>query len=186
MKKKIYIIAGVALLAVIVLLAAILINNNDDPAAEVIVHEENGTQVLNETPAQSESAKTPELRLNAHTEKGDIVEIDTTYCTLSFPFAYSDLVEEELVDNSERTAIDFYAVLGNERYPIYTVSFCAEGDIVLGTLQLDGWDCEVRASIAAEATGLEGDDMISFHAAQETFNDIWNSLVANENFTPAQ
>ncbi len=183
MKKRIYIIAGVVLLAVIALLAVIILGEDDAPAAEVIVHEGGSTQSLSEDPAQPER---PALSLNAHTEKGDVVEIDTTYCTLSFPFAYSDLIEEELVDKDGRTAIDFYAVLENERYPIYTVSFSGEGDIALGTLHLDGWDCEVRASIADEATELDGDNMISFRAAQETFNDVWNSLVANENFIPAQ
>jgi len=181
-KKQLWLIAGVALIAAIVLLTVIL-GGGESPAAEVIVHDVEGTQASTEP--QSKTAL-PALSLKEYREQDELVELVTTYGTISYPYAFSDLIEEEFIDEPERKAIEFFAALGGTRYPVYTVSFTGGGSIPLGTLRLGEADCEVTADINEASASLEGDDLVSFRAAQETFNDVWASMTANENFTPAQ
>ena len=177
-KKRLCLIAIIVLAVAVCVLAFFL--NSEEETAEVIVYDPESTIAL---PTQSSY---PALQLLERRENGDMIELVTTYCTLRFPYAFSDLVVQEVTDQNGRIAIDFYAALGGERYPVYTVSFSGGGDIPLGMLKVDAVTFEVSAKFHEDTADLQGDDMISFCAAQETFNDIWASLEANENFTSAQ
>lgn len=177
-KKLIYLIAGVAVaFAAIVLL--LVFSGDKEAEDELIVHDIESTQ-------ESAATQHPALTLLERKEHDDVVELVTSYCTLSFPYAFSDLVVEEVVDEDGRIAIDFYAALGGSKYPIYTISFSGEGEIPLGSIEVDGETFEMTAKFFEDAADLQGDDVISFHAAQETFNDVWHSLEANGNFSSAQ
>ena len=177
-KKRLCLIAGIVL--VIAVCALLFFLNSEKNETEVIVYEPESIVAL------PTSASHPALQLLERRENGDMIELVTTYCTLRFPYAFSDLVVQEVTDQDGRLAIDFYAALGGERYPVYTVLFSGGGNIPLGTLQVDDVTFEVSANFHEDTANLQGDDMVSFCAAQETFNDIWASLEANENFTSAQ
>ena len=177
-KKRLCLIAGIVL--ALAVCALLFLPKSEKKSAEVIVHEPNDALTLPTQPSH------PALQLVERRENGDMIELVTTYCTLRFPYAFSDLVVQEITDQDGRIAIDFYAALGGERYPVYTVLFSGGGNIPLGTLQVDDVTFEVSANFHEDTANLQGDDMVSFCAAQETFNDIWASLEANENFTSAQ
>ncbi len=157
-----------------------------ETAREVTVYEVETTRAT-ETDSYTETQELPsaDLVLLEHTESGQI-DIVTAYCTLSFPDAYRDLLEVKFVDDGMRGALDFYARLTVGSYPAFTVSFSGKGESRLGTLEFEGGQLDVYVTFAEESGDLSEDDRLSFRAAQEQFNEIWESLTANERFSPVE
>lgn len=129
-----------------------------------------------------------ELVIQTVEEQGDVVVVSTSYCTLKYPFAFSDLIHVDAVTGESGAALEFTTVLEGVEADLFTLHFGGEGNHLLGTLTLG----EEKKAVDVWVTFHEVSDALSsnyystFYAAQETFNDVVVSLAENENFTPAE
>ena len=118
-------------------------------------------------------------------EQGDVVVVKTTYCTLEYPFAFSDLIRIEADGFGNYAQMVFSAFVGEEEVKLYTLYFNRAVGIPLGNLTVDGVEYTVTAEIHDLVYANE-DNRLTYQAAQETFNDVAMSLEKNGNFRAAQ
>lgn len=145
---------------------------------------------LNQTPENDktdgttagETSGIQELLLESVTEQGDAVLVVTTYGTVKYPYAFSDLLSVEAETFEKYAVLDFGATIDGTMHKLYKLMFNSEEGMLIGTLQKDGETYVVTAQFY-EMSGVSGDSVITFNAAQETFNDVVNSLSENEGFT---
>lgn len=175
-QRKVLTIACVAASAVLVLLIVVLacLNQGKGP--------ENVGPGANEDTMAGATSSVKELLVESVTEQGDAVIVVTTYGTVKYPYAFSDLISVEAETFADHAALDFLAEIEGEKHKLYTLTFHVEEGMVVGTLEIDGETYLVTAQFHG-AAGLSDDSMVTFYAAQETFNDVVNSLSDNEGFT---
>ena len=180
------IVLGVVLALLIVLLVCL----DHDKAPEMSMPE--NTEAAATTPTEEATEEITEavpegkaLLVESVEEEEDTVIVVTTYVTVKYPYAFSDLMSVEAQTFEDHAALEFGANIGQTTYKAYTLYFNgSEEGMPVGTLQLDGETYVVTAQFH-DVTGLGKDDMTTFYAAQETFNDVVNSLAENEGFTAA-
>ena len=188
-QRKVLTTVSIVLSVILVLLIILLVGLNREQTPEVSVPDT--TEATVETPTEEateeitqEVSKTKELVVESVTEQEETVIVDTTYVTVKYPYAFSDLMSVEAETFEDHAALEFGAVIAETTYKAYTLYFDGEEGMPVGTLQLDGETYVVTAQFH-EVSGVGKDDMTTFYAAQETFNDVVNSLSENEGFTAA-
>lgn len=117
-------------------------------------------------------------------EQGDQMVVSTSYCQVKYPYAFSDLIQVEAVNEEKGAALVFFSVIEGVRTDLYTISFGGTADIQLGTLKVGADTVAVRAQICKADEKLDQELQYVFVAAQETFNDVVASLSENSSFTP--
>lgn len=127
-----------------------------------------------------------ELTVNAVLEQGNQVRVETSYGTVCFPFAFSDVIQVEAKNLGSVTALCFYADLHSSTHQLFTLWFNREEHIPLGDLIMDGKEVSVTAELFEAPSKLGQGEQNTFLAAQECFNDVVASLYEVEGFTPAQ
>lgn len=127
-----------------------------------------------------------QLEIQRIEEQGDVVVVTTNYCRVTYPYAFSDLVQVEQINSDEKVALRFYAVVSGKRMELYELVFGGEGSAPLGMLILNGKALPLTANFYKPAADISENDRIAFVAAQETFNDVALSLEDNAHFTPAE
>lgn len=127
----------------------------------------------------------PELKIESIEEQSENTVIKTSYCTITFPSMFYDLIKVDEYFGDGTGCIIFSAYIGNGYETVYTLIFNSETGIDIGTLKLDGVDDPIRVSVNfyEPSEGLSDDALAGFYAAQETFNDVVVSLEKNEGFT---
>ena len=117
------------------------------------------------------------------------MQVETPYCDLTIPFAFSELVAVERAQGEDADSYVFYAVLENRSVPVYTIHFIpGDGTMpgeLFGTLKTDDGTVRVLYEAFDPDESLQGDDLESFYTAQETINDVFTSLQAASGFTAA-
>lgn len=168
--------------AILVLLIAVLLILGRDKAPEEVVP---GTTT--EAPVTEIRSNVKAMLVESIQEEGDTVIVQTTYGTVKYPYAFSDLVIVEAQTFENHAVLEFKAELDGTEYKLYTLTFAldrGEEGIPVGELPVDGKTYVVTA-LFHDVTGLDDDNMVTFYAVQETFNDVVNSLSENEGFTAA-
>lgn len=122
-----------------------------------------------------------ELLVQNVTKQDNMVLVETTYGTVRYPFAFSDIMSVEAENHGNYAALEFSAMIDGETYKLYTLYFNSEDGVPVGTLRYDSETYVVTAEFH-DASGISDLNMVTFYAAQETFNDVINSLSENENF----
>lgn len=151
-----------------------------------------GTQNTTTTvkPPETDAPEVPpikELTVLSVEEQGDAVLVNTSYCTLRYPYAFSDLIGVEAVTEKDRAALKFTANISGAIVELYTLRFDHADGIPVGTLTVDGEDSSFTVTVvfAEAAQSLSQESLTTFYAVQETFNDVVVSLAENAGFTPA-
>jgi len=165
------VVLGVVLALLIVM--AVCLSQNKTP----------GNDKTDDTTAAGTSGM-KELLVESVTEQKDAVLVVTTYGTVQYPYAFSDLLSVEAETFEEYAVLDFSATIDGAVHKLYKLIFNGEEGVPIGTLQNDGETYVITAEFY-EMSGVSGDAVITFNAAQETFNDVVNSLFDNEGFTAA-
>jgi hypothetical protein len=127
-----------------------------------------------------------ELKIDAVQEQGNQVLVQTSYGTVCFPFAFSDVIQAEAKNLGGATALCFYAKIDRDTHKLLTLWFNRDEYIPIGTLLVDGKEVSVTAELFEAPFGLEQGERNTFLAAQECFNEMVASLYEMEGFTPAQ
>lgn len=152
--------------------------------AESTPHTETGpSQQIQQTTAPVEQ---PPLTVESVTEEGGRIVVNSSWCTVAYPFAFADLLRVNAGQIMGSPALCFTAVIGGEEYAVFDICF-GRGDILLGELELPvtGEKIQVRADLHKAPEGLTEGQLSSFLAAQECFNDVSASLMEHPGFTPA-
>ena len=165
------VVLGVVLALLIVI--AVSLGQNKTPGTD-----ETKDTTAGETPGENE------LLVESITEQKDVVIVVTTYGTVKYPYAFSDLLSVEAETFDEYAVLEFSATIGDKVHKLYKLIFNGEEGMPIGTLQKNGETYVITAEFY-EMNGISGDGIITFNAAQETFNDVVNSLSENEGFTAA-
>ena len=144
-----------------------------------------------ETEEGAETEPAPEdnqkLKVLSTVEQGEQVIVTTTYGTFSYPYAFSDLLVFEAVADSEDEKLDFYADVNDKKLHLFTLWFGGSEGFAVGTLKHpeSGESVTVSVVFGEEPEGLSEDELISYYAAKELFNDIEQSLAENEGYVRA-
>ena len=129
-------------------------------------------------------AEIQKLEITSSVQDGDRMLVSTTYGTVYYSAAFSDMIYVEAGNHGNYTQLDFKVVINGETKPIYSLLFERNSGIPVGTLTVNGNRYMVTAVIHSPE-GVGEADRLSFYAAQETFNDVMNSLAENSGFVPA-
>ncbi len=125
------------------------------------------------------------LTIESIEEQGDKMVVTTSYCQVKYPYAFSDLIQVEAVNDAQGARLVFFATIEGTRADLYSLCFGETDNILLGTLKVGGNTVTVSTELFQAGQGLDKDLQYVFVAAQETFNDVAASLSENGNFTPA-
>lgn len=182
--------AFIAVLAVIILILIIVVvimlcsrgtgnGDNSTPSGDAVTDHPIASDPLNDEIAL------PELKIDSIEERDNAVLITTSYCTMSYPSAYHELIAADVYYGDGTGCIIFSAITSVGNQTAYSLLFNNESGNEIGKLKLDGVDEAIRVSVVfypAPET-LSGEELTNYYAAQETFNDIVVSLEKNEGFS---
>jgi len=146
------------------------------------------TETTVAVPDEMEQMTFVPLELEKIEQQEDRMVVYTSYAVLDYPFAFSDLIHIAVDNRDDQAVLRFFAVMGDTEYPVFNLVFNAESEIRLGTIFLNDMMPEVLvcAELCDADESLNAEQLPSFYAAQETFNDIVTSLTGNAVFTPAE
>ena len=116
------------------------------------------------------------------------VQIETPYCTLTIPFAFSELVAVEHTENEAGDSYVFSAQLEERSVEVYTIQFLkgdADQGELFGTISTKDGSVSVTYTAAEPDDTLQGEDLEAFYTAQETINDVFQSIQGASGFTAA-
>lgn len=183
-------VVGIILILMIVVVVMLIGKGGDDPdPAESSNTPTQSNAPVTEPPIASEPLNSeesiPELKIESVEEQEKIVLITTTYGTMSYPSAFSELIETDVYFGDGTGCIIFSARVSGETQTVYSILFNNESGIDVGSLKIEGVESPVRVSVVFydPPESLKDGDLISYLAAQETFNDIVVSLEKNEGFS---
>lgn len=125
-----------------------------------------------------------ELQITSSVTEGDRVVVSTTYGTLWYSAAFVDQIHVEASNHGTYSQLDFKVVIDGKAELMYTVLFEKNTGIPVGTMKVDGATYLVTAMVHSPE-GITEANRLNFYAAQETFNDVMNSLGENDGFVPA-
>ena len=178
--------AGCLMLALLMLMTALLVTGckkEEAATPEQTLPEEPVTDAVPTEPAEPTD---PVLEVTDTQEQGEDILVSTSYCTLRYPFAFSDLITVTAAPEEE--SLLFTAVLEDAQVPVFALRFGVQAGIEAGTLQLPvtGETVSVGIDLMELPEDLDQAHHASFYAAQEVINDVIASLEENEAFTPVE
>lgn len=181
-QRKVLTAVTVALSVVLVLLVIVLMCLGRGEKPEKV---EPGTTEGTMAPTVAEEvSNVKELLVESVTERDDAMLVVTTYGTVKYPYAFSDLMTVEAETFKDYAVLEFGATIDGTVHKLYSLIFNGEEGFPVGTLLVDG-ETYVVTALFHDVSGIGDDDMVTFYATQETFNDVVNSLSENQGFTAA-
>lgn len=119
-----------------------------------------------------------ELTVEALTRDGKSMVVRTSYMNVEFPYAFSDLIQVEAINESNRTALTFSARINGADRKLYTIWFNASVGQPVGKYDLQNDQPPVAVSVEFfQPDGkLSEDDRKTFFATQETVNEVLSSM----------
>ena len=130
---------------------------------------------------QTDDTTTPPIDLSVGlsvvsvTESGDKVLVETSLGTVAFPYAFSDVIAAEAVNDYTGSYLVFTADCGGKSERIYSLAFNSDTGSPVGTLDIEGES--IGVSVVFYDSELKGDGLTTFKATQETFNEVYSSLI---------
>lgn len=127
------------------------------------------------------------LTLESVEEAEQLMVVTTSYCVVSYPFAFSDIIRVAVEEYAGSEALMFRAYLNGEEYPMFCLVFDGSVGSPAGNLTLsDGSVVSVSVEIFPGEEFLDSDNLHTFYAAQESINDVISSLMDSQWFVPVQ
>lgn len=182
-KRLLIIVASVVTVVLVLVCVMLAMSRGKNPASQptnpAVTTSPTGTPAPQPSVDAGESVK--ELLLQDVSEKGDRIVVTTTYCTVSYPVAFEELIEVEVRTQEDCAQITFYSTIDGKRTALYELLFNSREGVPLGYLQVEEDVYTVYARFY-EPEGLSKDGVSTFYAVQETFNDVAMSLEDNAGF----
>lgn len=141
-----------------------------------------------ENPAGSDGSPTSpnhaeDMVIHSIQEQGQTILVTTSYGTVRYPFAFSDIISVEAVTEEDRAALVFTANINDNFEPIFTLWFNGDTGIICGFMEMKEGTCPVRVEFMPVPEDLHADYLLTFYAAQESVNEVLSSLNENANYT---
>lgn len=132
----------------------------------------------------TQSAPVDVLEILELREEDAWVKVETTWCTLGYPYAFSDLITVRCESGADTARLEFSAGLEQGECPLFYVSFGEDTGILLGSLTLPetGETVSVWAGIYSLEEDLTDADRAACLMCQECVNDMIAFLNENSNF----
>ena len=129
-----------------------------------------------------------ELTVGSTERQGEMMVVDTSYGNVKFPYAFSDLIGVEALNQGNQTALTFTARIDGQNEELYTIWFNGSKGMTAGSMDLQDGETPITVTLVIYNPGrnLSGDDLTTFYATQETVNDVLSSLEETGNFIPAE
>ncbi len=124
------------------------------------------------------------LSVMSVTESGEWMIVKTSYITLRYPFAFSDIIDVEAYNDESVSQLRFYSNLDGKKILNYVIYFNSDEGIPCGTIKLNG-EIPVSVELKDVPRKLSKDWASTYYAVQETFNDVLKSMKENSNFKVA-
>lgn len=136
-----------------------------------------------------EEMNAPALRIETTDEDSKWVTVGTTYGAFRYSSAFSDIIAVTAVQHDAASNLLFTADIDGKEILLYTIRYNEDGKgIALGTLKLSDQAATMPVSVSFgdAPNGLAGNELATFIAAQETFNDVLTSMMEDSRFTMAE
>lgn len=129
-----------------------------------------------------------ELTISSPARQGETMVVDTSYGEVKFPYAFSDLIGVEALNQGNQTGLTFTCRIGGRTEELYTIWFNGSEGATAGSMDLQDGEAPVTVTLMFYNPSLDvtGDDLTTFYATQETVNDVLSSLEEGGHFTPVQ
>lgn len=127
----------------------------------------------------------PELTVGESSRKEQSWVVETSYLDVAYAYAFSDLIYVTAVNEETVTALDFCVKTSTMDEKLYTITFNASAGEIIGSFDPKDGQGAVPVSVTFYAlpTGLSQDDVGTFKATQETFNDVLASMKEDPAFS---
>ena len=125
-----------------------------------------------------------ELTVGQSIRQQETMVVPTSYVDVAFPYAFSDLIGVEAVNDQTAAGLTFTATINKESHKLYTLWFNSEAGDTAGSFDLeDGYE-PVRVSVVfySPSQKLTGDDKVTFTVTQETINDVLDYMDKDSHF----
>lgn len=135
--------------------------------------------------SQSAYGDIGKLIINSEERQDEYVAVDTSYGSFKYPYAFSDLIHIDPVNDGEYSVLEFTAEINGITAKLFSFYFnYSDIGTDVGTVKLSGGqNVNVSVEFYDPVEGLAGDDLTTFYAVKETFNDVLVSFAENDNFT---
>lgn len=128
-----------------------------------------------------QTAPVKELVIQDLTEQGNVMVVTTNYCTVSYSIAFSDIIGVKTETSKDCAKLNFCATIDGNEAALYTLLFGGEEGMPIGSVRVDDRVYTVTV-LFHDGDGIQEEGMITFYAAQETFNDVIASLKKSDTF----
>lgn len=139
----------------------------------------------------------PELVVGQITRRDSVMVVDNSYLYLAYPYAHSEHISVVAVNQGNATALEFRARTSTMDEVLYTIWFNGtqehwkhDLDSISNTDQVGAFDpgdgmgaVPVTVLFYKASADLSENDRGTFLAAQETFNNVLQSMHENEKFS---
>lgn len=145
-----------------------------------------------ETPGESQQATGSQIALiqgpidemviRTVEEREDAVYVSTSYGDFTYPYAFSDLLVIEEVNEDSCVGLTVSVFLLGRNEPVYTLWINSDRGILAGMLQREEITYRVTMEMYDPRENLNEAYQSTFYAVQETLNDVLQSLAAGGDF----
>lgn len=136
-----------------------------------------------QAPQQGNGTAKPDMTIVVE-QKDDEMVVTTGYCVVEYPFAFSEIIEVALKETDTGAALEFIASIRGQTAPLYTLWLNTNQGIPYGTITTNGYTASVNVETYTP-TGLTDENKVTFNAAQETINEVLQSLENRNTFVAA-
>ena len=136
----------------------------------------------------AEAVVMPELKIEATSESGSWIVVETTYGELRYPYAFSELISVNATSSKDSAQLQFVSEINGADVVVYTIYYNEEIGSKLGEFDLGGEIGKVSVSVVFETASdsIPEEWLTTFYATQETFNDVLASISEDIRFTEAE
>lgn len=136
-------------------------------------------------PTDPERTQIRELTVGSMERDAETMVVQTSYMPVEFPYAFSDLIQVQAVNQDKQAALEFSARIDGADRTLYTVWFNAEVGQRVGSFDLQDGEKPVQVTVVfyEPDAELQGDHRITYYATQETVNDVLTSMEKDEHFS---
>lgn len=175
-KKRLVIgICGLILAAVLICMIGGRSSSDAEELNQASQSTESGTA---QNEQQTDGAQSPETEFSANTaEEENLVLVTTQYGTVTYPAAFSDVIQIRTEMCNNVAVLKFEAQLDNAQAALFDICYGEmDGDPLTQIVQEDGTVIKVYMEVYQPPVGLNEDDINTFYAAQEVLNDVLASM----------
>lgn len=173
----------IAVLALLVIVVVLLPGNRDDGGQRSGTDQPTGNDQISGTSQTTGSDQTTgaplvdELVIHSTREEGEWVWVSTSYGDFRYPYAFAELVAVEAKTEADRVALLFSACINGKNEPAYTLWIHKGVGTPAGLLAVQDRQVMTYVQFHSPDSSLGAEDMVAFYAAQETLNDVLQSMV---------